>query len=92
MAEDREARVRRALEAEGSGLRRREDGFYHVTEDGQDTAPNGWRVRTWQLNDRGGEVGSPYPLTLDEVQYSLGWGTGRPPAPGGRRSRTSAPR
>jgi hypothetical protein len=46
----------------------RDDGYYHVAEaDGLIAAPNGMRVRTWENNDRGGEVGSPYPLTLDEI-------------------------
>jgi hypothetical protein len=69
----RERRLREQLEAEGMGLRRREDGYFHVTKDGEDTAPGGMRVRTWQNNDRGGDIGSPYPLTLDEIE---GWAAG----------------
>jgi hypothetical protein len=43
-------------------------GYYHVLEaDGSLAAPDGMRVRTFQNNDRGGEVGSPYPLTLDQI-------------------------
>jgi hypothetical protein len=79
--EAREAKLRKEIESEGGGLIRRDDGFYNVTdEDGTPTSPYGWRVRTWDLNDRGGEVGSPYPLTLDEVEYWTSNRTaGRPP-------------
>ena len=68
----REDRICAELEAEGFGLLRREDGFYHVTEHGAIIAPNDWRVRTFELNDRGGEIGSAYPLTPQ-------WGSGDGP-------------
>lgn len=65
---EREDRIRQELAAEGMGLLRRDDGYYFVIEDGDPIAPNGWRVRTWELNDRGGDIGSPYPLTLDWIE------------------------
>jgi hypothetical protein len=71
--EDREARIDATLHEFGDRLIKREDGFYHVAHDadGSLSAPNGWRVRTWDLNDRGGEVSSPYPLTLAEIDLWL---------------------
>ena len=75
----REARVRGELEMEGYGLRRREDGFYHVTVHGSVIAPNDWRVRAGEMNDRGGEIGSPYPLTLGWIEHWLRGGMGQSP-------------
>ena len=71
--EDREARLRQEIEADGERLVRREDGFYEViTADGETLSSHGWRVRNWQRNDRDGESGSPYPgLTLDDVEHWL---------------------
>jgi len=73
----REARVREALETEGFRLLKREDGFYHVTDHGMVIAPNDWRVRSAELNDRGGEIGSPYPLTLGWIEHWIRGGMRR---------------
>jgi hypothetical protein len=68
MTSPRENLVRADCEAARFGLVARDDGYYHVTEaDGSIAAPNGMRVGTWENNDRVGEVGSPYPLTLDDI-------------------------
>jgi hypothetical protein len=75
----REARVREALEIEGYGLLRRDDGFYHVTVHGSVIAPNDWRVRSGEMNDRGGDIGSPYPLTLGWIEHWIRGGMGRSP-------------
>ena len=49
-------------------LRRREDGFYDIfDENGDQAALMDWCVELDRRNDRGGEIGSPYPLTLDEI-------------------------
>ena len=75
----REVRVRTELQTEGYGLLRREDGFYHVTSYGLIIAPFEWRVRPDELNDRGGELGSPYPLTLGWIEHWLRGGMGKNP-------------
>ena len=67
--EAREVRVRKELRTNGFRLLRREDGFYNVTERGVIMAPNGWRVRERELNDRGGSVGDAYPLTLGWIEH-----------------------
>jgi hypothetical protein len=77
----REARVRQELEVEGFGLLRREDSFYHVTDHGLVIAPNDWRVRAREMNDRGGEVGSPYPLTLGWIEHWIRGGMRRETPP-----------
>jgi hypothetical protein len=71
--DEREARLRNEIDAAGERLVRREDGFYEViTADGETLSSHGWRVRNWQLNERDGESGSPYPgLTLDDVEHWL---------------------
>jgi hypothetical protein len=71
-----EAWVRHELGTEGYGLLRREDGFYHVTERGKVIAPNEWRVGVDEMNDRGGKIGSPYPLTLGWIEHWLRGGMG----------------
>jgi hypothetical protein len=49
-------------------MHRREDGFYDIVDDrGGQIALLGWRVELDERNDRGGEIGSPYPLTLNEI-------------------------
>ena len=49
-------------------LHRREDGFYDIfDQNGDQAALMDWCVEVDKRNDRGGEVGSPYPLTLDEI-------------------------
>ena len=75
----REVLVREQLGAEGYGLLRREDGFYHVTVHGAIIAPFDWHVRSGELNDGGGDVGSPYPLTLGWIEHWLRGGMGRSP-------------
>ena len=76
---ERESRVREKLQAEGYGLRRREDGFYNVTDHGMLLAPNGWRVAVAEMNDRGGELGDPYPLTLGWIEHWIRGGMGKSP-------------
>jgi len=68
---DREVRLRQQLQSAGFGLLKRKDGYYHVTQDGEIKAPNGWRVGSWELNDRGGKLGSAYPLTLGWIEFWL---------------------
>jgi uncharacterized protein Usg len=68
---DREARVRAELQNEGFGLTRRQDGFYQVTDHGMVIAPNEWRVCSGDLNDRGGDIGDAYPLTLGWIEHWL---------------------
>ena len=68
---EREARVRLELQHEGFGLIRRHDGFYNVTDHGMVIAPNEWRVGSGDLNDRGGEIGDAYPLTLGWIEHWL---------------------
>ncbi len=49
-------------------MHRREDGFYDIVDDrGGQIALLGWRVELDERNDRGREIGSPYPLTLNEI-------------------------
>jgi hypothetical protein len=76
----RETRIRKELANEGYGLLRREDGFYHVTVHGSMIVPFDWRVRAGELNDRGGEIGSPYPLTLGWIEHWLRGGMGHSPS------------
>lgn len=76
---EREGRVREKLQAEGYGLRRREDSFYNVTDHGMLIAPNEWRVGADNMNDRGGEVGDPYPLTLGWIEHWMRGGMGKSP-------------
>jgi hypothetical protein len=77
---EREDRVRQTLQAEGYGLQKREDGFYNVTNHGMLIAPNDWRVRSAEMNDRGGEIGDPYPLTLGWIEHWIRGGMGKSPA------------
>jgi hypothetical protein len=50
-------------------LHRRDDGYYDLFDsDGCQVALLDWRVESDLRNDRGGEVGTPYPLTLDEIE------------------------
>jgi hypothetical protein len=74
---EREARIRGELQTEGYGLQRREDGFYHVTDHGMRIAPNEWRVNSGEMNDRGGEIGDPYPLTLGWIEHWIRGGMGK---------------
>lgn len=74
-----EAWVRHELETAGYGLLRREDGFYHVTVHGEIIAPFDWYVRSGEMNDRGGELGTPYPLTLGWIEHWLRGGMGSSP-------------
>lgn len=76
---EHERRVREKLQAEGYGLRRREDGFYNVIDHGMLIAPNDWRVRSAEMNDRGGEIGDPYPLTLGWIEHWIRGGMGKAP-------------
>jgi hypothetical protein len=75
----REERVRMALRSEGYGLWKCEDGFYHVNDHGLLIAPNDWRVLPGEMNDRGGEVGDRYPLTLGWIEHWLRGGMGKSP-------------
>jgi hypothetical protein len=68
---DREARIRQQLQSAGLGLLKRQDGYFHITQNGEIRAPNGWRVGIRDLNDRGGKVGSAYPLTLGWIEFWL---------------------
>ena len=64
-----EDEVRQSLRAAGMTLQPRTDGFYDVFDiDGDQVALLGWCVEPDRRNDRGGEVGSAYPLTLDEIE------------------------
>lgn len=70
---DRKEQLRHDMEAEGIGLLELSDGTFLVTnEDGTIGAPNGWRVRRggrWgEGSFPGRPVGSPRPLSLDEVE------------------------
>jgi hypothetical protein len=50
-------------------LHRREDGFYDIFDrDGHQVALLDWCVELDTRIDRGGELGSPYPLTLSEIE------------------------
>lgn len=50
-------------------LQPRTDGFYDIFDsDGDQVALLHWCVQPDRRNDRGGEVGSAYPLTLDEFE------------------------
>jgi hypothetical protein len=62
-----EDQVRAHLDTLRMGLLRRDDGYYDVTEGEHLVALLDWRVEEDERNDRGGEIGSPYPLTLDEI-------------------------
>jgi hypothetical protein len=57
------------LRASGLSLAARDDGYYDIFDgDGDQVALLGWCVEQDQRNDRGGEIGSPYPLTFDEIE------------------------
>lgn len=71
----RKERLRQDMEADGYDLRELSDGTFLVAlEDGTVGAPNGWRVRRGGRLGFGPEtfpgrpVGSPRPLSLDEVE------------------------
>jgi hypothetical protein len=76
---EREARVRGDLQVGGLGLLRRDDGFYHVTDHGMVIAPNDWRVKSTEMNDRGGDRGDAYPLTLGWIEHWIRGGMGQSP-------------
>ena len=64
-----EDEVRRSLREGGMTLQPRKDGFYDIFDsDGYQVALLDWCVESDMRNDRGGEVGSAYPLTLDEIE------------------------
>ncbi len=53
-------------------LQPRTDGFYDIFDcDGDQVALLDWCVEPDRRNDRGGEVGSAYPLTLDEIESTI---------------------
>jgi hypothetical protein len=64
-----EDKMRVALQAHHFTLRSREDGFYDIFDrDGYQVALLDWCVELDTRNDRGGELGSPYPLALGEIE------------------------
>lgn len=64
-----EDRVRDFFQRIHYTLHRREDGFYDLFDsEGHQVALLDWLVEPDVRNDRGGEVGSVYPLTLDEIE------------------------
>ena len=57
------------LKASGLSLAAREDGYYDIFNgDGDQVALLGRCVEQDLRNDHGGEIGSPYPLTFDEIE------------------------
>jgi hypothetical protein len=66
MSEDE---VREFLQGIHLALHKRGDGFYDIFDrDGDQVALLDWCVELDERNDRGGEIGSAYPLTLDEIE------------------------
>jgi hypothetical protein len=54
------------LRASGLSLVRRDDGYCDIIDrDGGQVAVMNWNVGRTRHNERGGEIGSPYPLTLE---------------------------
>jgi hypothetical protein len=67
-----EDQVRTSLRAFNFTLLRREDGFYDIADDdGDQVALLDWTVEEDVRNDRGREIGSAYPLTLDEIARAI---------------------
>ena len=64
-----EAALLSRLRASGLSLVARGDDYYDLFDsDGDQAALLGLCVEQDQNNDRGGELGSAYPLTLEEIE------------------------